>query len=213
MTGILGKKIGMTQVFVGSISTPVTVLEVGPCRVVGIKTIEKNGYSAIALSFGRKSANQTSKAMKTVFEKGSSPISAIVREFRIDDVTKFSLGQEISVDILSDLKFVDVVGVSKGKGFQGVVKRHGFAGGPASHGSSLFHRGPGSIGSVRGGSGRVFPGKRMAGHMGTDRVTVQNLAVVKVDRENNCLLVKGAVPGARNGYVMVKPALKKRSDA
>lgn len=206
MSGIIGKKVGMTRIFVDGENIPVTVIEAGPNRVVGVKTEEKNGYSAVALSFGKKSPKKTSKAMKTVFAKADSPVSAIVREFPNTKDNK--LGDEVLVSVLDGSDYVDIIGTSKGKGFQGVMKRHNFAGGDASHGSTKFHRRPGSIGNLTS-SGRVWPGRKMPGQMGNERVTVQNLKVIKIDPENNLLVVKGAVPGARNGYILIRPAIKR----
>ncbi|HCB64121.1 MAG TPA: 50S ribosomal protein L3 [Fusobacteria bacterium] len=210
MLGILGKKIGMSQIYIDGTATPVTVIEAGPCKIVDLKSEDKNGYSALALSFGKKSAKKTSKAMKKVFEKANADTAAIVREFHVEKSSDYEIGQDVCVDVLDNIEYIDVIGISKGKGFQGVMKRHGFSGGPASHGSTLFHRRPGSIGNFAS-SGRVFPGKKMPGRMGNERVTVQNLRVVRVDKDNNTLLVKGAVPGSRNGYVVIKPSLKRSS--
>lgn len=209
MIGILGRKVGMTQVFVEGKAIPVTVLEAGPCKVLYTRTKEKDGYSSVGLTFGKKSANKTPKSMKTVFaQAGVEHPAAIVREFTLDNPADYEQGQELTVDVLKDIKFVDVISTSKGKGFQGVMKRHNFAGGPASHGATLFHRRPGSIGNFAC-SGRVFPGKKMPGRMGNARNTVQNLKVIRVEADKNLLLIKGAIPGAVNSYIMVKPALKK----
>lgn len=203
--GVLGKKIGMSQIFIENRAIPVTVIEAGPCRIVDIKNQEKNGYNALSLSFGKKSKNKTSKAMKTIFSKVNREPAAIVREMKVESVDGYSLGQDILVDVLDKVKYVDVIGISKGKGFQGVMKRHNFGGGPASHGSTLFHRRPGSIGNFAS-SGRVFPGKKMPGQMGNKRVTVKNIEVIKSESENNLLLVKGSIPGHINGYVIIKPS-------
>lgn len=209
MSGIIGKKISMTRIFVDGENIPVTVIEAGPNKVVGVKTAEKNGYSAVALSFGKKSPKKVSKAMKVVFEKAGSEVSAVVREF--PNTNSLKLGDEVKASILEDVKFIDAIATSKGKGFQGVMKRHNFSGGPASHGSTLFHRRPGSIGNLTS-SGRVWPGKKMPGQMGNKRVTVQNIEVVRVDSDNNLLVVKGSVPGPNGGYVMIRPSIKKRGE-
>jgi large subunit ribosomal protein L3 len=208
MKGIIAKKVGMTSIFLEGQSVPVTVLEAGPCKVVDIKDNKRNGYNAISLGFGIKSLKKTSKAMRTIFEKSGSGNPAIVREFR-DMNFDGKVGDEIKASIFQNNEYVDIVGTSKGKGFQGVMKRHNFAGGPASHGATKFHRRPGSIGCLVAW-GRVFPGKKMPGHLGNERVTIQNLKIVKIDEENNLIAVKGAVPGASNGYLLISSSIKKR---
>lgn len=206
--GILGKKVGMTQVFEGEKLIPVTVISAGPNVVLQKKTADKEGYTAIQVGFDEKSEKNTPNPMLGIFKKAGVKPVRYIKEFLLDSVDGYELGQELKVDLLSDVKFVDITGTSKGKGFQGVIKRYNFNGGPASHGASLFHRAPGSIGN-RKTPGEVFKGKKMPGRMGNDRVTVQNLKVVKVDTENNLILVKGAVPGGKNGYLIIKPAIKK----
>lgn len=209
MSGILAKKIGMTRVYdeKGN-SIPVTVVEAGPCKIVEVKNVEKHGYSSIALAFGKKNPKKLTKAMRTIYEKAGMVAAYMIREFKVENSSDYKVGQDIAVDSFSDIGYVDVSGTSKGKGFQGVIKRHNFAGGPKSHGATKFHRRPGSIGNFAS-SGRVFPGKKMPGQMGNKSVTVQNIKVFRVDQENNILLLKGAIPGHNNGYLIVKPALKR----
>lgn len=208
MIGILGKKVGMTQVFYGDKVVPVTVISAGPNVVLQKKTAEKEGYTSIQVGFDEKPEKNTPGPMKGIFKKAGVKPVRFIKEFLVDSVDAYELGQELKLDVLGEAQFVDVTGTSKGKGFQGVIKRYNFNGGPASHGASLFHRAPGSIGN-RKTPGEVFKGRKMPGRMGTDRVTVQNLKVVKVDVENNVILVKGAVPGGKNGYLIIKPAVKK----
>lgn len=205
MNGILGKKVGMTQIFddTGEV-TPVTIIEAGPCYVTQIKTKEKDGYQAIQLGFGE--AKRLNKPERAHLPKGV-PDLRYLREIRIDDVSVYELGQQIDAGTFSVGELVDVTGTSKGKGFAGVMKRHGFHGGPATHGQSDRARAPGSIGSTST-PGRVFKGTRMAGHMGSQRSTVQNLKVVLVDAERNLLAVNGAVPGGKGGLVIIKSAIK-----
>jgi large subunit ribosomal protein L3 len=203
--GLIGKKVGMSQVFDETgLAHPVTVLEVGPCVVTQIKTPEQDGYSAIQLGFGLdKRLNRPERGHR----KASAFMSRSLREVDADDVSEFTVGQVIKADAFSTGELVDVIGTSKGRGFQGGVKRHGFRGGPKTHGQSDRHRAPGSIGSSAT-PGRVFKGMRMAGRMGNDRVTVQNLKVLRVDPERNVLLVQGSVPGANEGLVIVRRAIK-----
>ena len=206
MPGLIGKKIGMTSVFgVDGKNIPCTVIEAGPCVVTQIRTVEKDGYAAVQLAYDEISEKHTSKALKGHFEKaGTTPKRKLV-EFKADFAQELKLGDTLSVaDIFGDVKFVDVVGTSKGKGFQGVVKRHGFAGvGGQTHGQHNRLRHPGSLGACSWPS-RVFKGMRMAGHMGNERVTVINLEVIKVMPENNLIVVKGSVPGAKGSYVIVE---------
>jgi large subunit ribosomal protein L3 len=201
--GMIGKKIGMTQLFRDNGETVVTVIEAGPCFVTQIKTEEKDGYNAVQLGFGEaKRLNSPQKGHL----KGVG-LFKYLREFRVEDVSSFKLGQKVDVDIFKPGDLVDVIGTSKGKGFAGVVKRHHFAGGPKTHGQSDRHRAPGSVGATTF-PGRVLKGTRMAGHMGDDRVTVRNLEIVDVDSARNVLLVKGAVPGGRNGLLLIRKAVK-----
>ncbi len=205
--GLIGKKLGMSQIFDDAgLAHPVTVLEVGPCVVTQIKTDERDGYSAVQLGFGLdKRLNRPERGHRA--ESGF--MSRTLREVKADDVSEFSVGQVITADAFAAGELVDVIGTSKGRGFQGGVKRHGFSGGPRTHGQSDRLRAPGSIGSSAT-PGRVFKGMRMAGRMGNDRVTVQNLKVLRVDTERNLLLIEGSVPGANEGVVIVQRAVKAR---
>ena len=206
MPGLIGKKIGMTSVFgADGKNIPCTVIEAGPCVVTQIRTVEKDGYAAVQLAYDEISEKHASKALKGHFEKaGTTPKRKLV-EFKADFAQELKLGDALTVaDIFTDVKFIDVVGTSKGKGFQGVVKRHGFAGvGGATHGQHNRLRHPGSLGASSWPS-RVFKGMRMAGHTGNERVTVFNLEVIKVMPENNLIVVKGSVPGAKGSYVIVE---------
>ena len=205
---LIGKKVGQTTVLEeNGKATHVTVLEVGPCVVIQKKTQEKEGYNALQLGFSEKKEKHTTKSLQGHFKKSGATPKRVLKEFHVDDVSLFQVGQAFTVEALKDTTWVDVIGVSKGKGFQGVVRRHGFRGGRNSHGS-MFHRAPGGIGASSDPS-RVYPGTRMPGHMGTTQSTVLNLRVVKVDAENNLLFVKGAVPGADGGIVTVRPSVKK----
>lgn len=208
MKGIIGRKVGMTRVFdeTGEV-IPVTVIEAGPCYVTQIKTLERDGYTAVQLGFG-----ETKKWRLTRAQLGhlkDLPPLRHLREVRTGDIEGLQVGQKVDVGIFSAGDRVDVTGVSKGKGFAGVMKRHGFAGGPATHGQSDRARAPGSIGATTT-PGRVFKGTRMAGRMGNERVTVQNLLVVQVDPERNLLLVQGAVPGAARGLLLIRQAVKSK---
>ena len=206
MPGLIGKKIGMTSVFgADGRNIPCTVIEAGPCVVTQIRTVEKDGYAAVQLAYDEISEKHASKALKGHFEKaGTTPKRKLV-EFKADFAQDLKLGDTLTVaDIFSDVAFVDVVGTSKGKGFQGVVKRHGFAGvGGQTHGQHNRLRHPGSLGASSWPS-RVFKGMRMAGQMGNERVKVFNLEVIKVMPENNLIVVKGSVPGAKGSYVIVE---------
>ena len=207
MKGILGRKIGMTQVFTKSGKLiPVTVVSVEPNVVTQIKTIENDGYEAIQLGFDTKREKLATKASAGHTSKANTTPKRFFREIRGVDVNDYTLGQEIKVDLFEEGEIVDVTGTTKGKGFQGVIKRHGQSRGPMGHGSH-YHRRPGSMGTMR--PMRVFKGKKLPGHMGTLTVTVQNLEIVAVDVENNVLLVKGNVPGAKNSLVIIKTAVKK----
>lgn len=202
--GLIGKKLGMTQVFDESRLTPVTVIEAGPCRVVGVRTKDKNRYDAVQLSFGEVKERRLSKAELGHLKKNQAPASRILREFKKDGDA--AVGQLVTVEMFKKGDWVDVIGVSKGKGFQGVVKRHHYAGGPESHGS-MFHRAPGSIGASSFPS-RVWKGKTLPGHMGAERVTVQRLKVIESRSGENLLFIRGAVPGAANGIVVVRKSKK-----
>ncbi|MBO5310868.1 MAG: 50S ribosomal protein L3 [Bacteroidales bacterium] len=206
MPGLIGKKIGMTSVFgADGKNIPCTVIEAGPCVVTQIRTVEKDGYAAVQLAYDEISEKHASKALKGHFEKaGTTPKRKLV-EFKADFAQELNLGDTLTVaDVFGDVQFVDVVGTSKGKGFQGVVKRHGFAGvGGQTHGQHNRLRHPGSLGACSWPS-RVFKGTRMAGHMGNARVKVFNLEVLKVMPENNLIVVKGSVPGAKGSYVIME---------
>ena len=207
MPGLIGKKVGMISVFgADGKNIPCTVVEAGPCVVTQVRTVETDGYSAVQLAYDEKKEKRTSKALKGHFEKaGTTPKKKLV-EFEADFAGELKLGDTITVaDVFTeDVKFVDVVGTSKGKGFQGVVKRHGFAGvGGETHGQHNRLRHPGSMGASSWPS-RVFPGMRMAGHMGAERVKVFNLEVLKVIPENNLLVIKGSVPGAKGSYLILE---------
>ncbi len=207
MPGLIGKKVGMISVFgADGKNVPCTVVEAGPCVVTQVRTVETDGYSAIQLAYDEKKEKQTSKALKGHFEKAGTTPKKKVIEFEADFAGDLKLGDVLTVaDVFTeDVKFVDVVGTSKGKGFQGVVKRHGFAGvGGQTHGQHNRLRHPGSMGASSWPS-RVFPGMRMAGHMGNERVKVFNLEVLKVIPENNLIVVKGSVPGAKGSYLIVE---------
>lgn len=208
--GILGKKIGMTQIFTDKgKAIPVTVIEAGPCLVVQTRTPGKDGYSAIQIGFGDKRERLFTKPLKGQFTKAGVRPLRYLRELRVEDAEAFKVGQEIKADIFALGEKVDVVGTSKGKGFAGAIKRHGFHRGPMAHGSK-YHRRPGSLGAK--GPARVFKGRKLPGHLGADRVTVQNLEVVIVDADRNLLAVKGAIPGPKGGLVMVKPSTKSREN-
>ena len=206
MPGLIGKKIGMTSVFgADGKNIPCTVIEAGPCVVTQIRTVEKDGYAAVQLAYDEISEKHASKALKGHFEKaGTTPKRKLV-EFKADFAQELKLGDTLTVaDVFGDVQFVDVVGTSKGKGFQGVVKRHGFAGvGGQTHGQHNRLRHPGSLGASSWPS-RVFKGMRMAGQMGNERVKVFNLEVIKVMPENNLIVVKGSVPGAKGSYVIME---------
>jgi large subunit ribosomal protein L3 len=202
--GLLGKKLGMTQVFDETRLTPVTVIEAGPCRIVTIKTKERDGYEAVQLSYGEVKERKLSKAELGHLKKQQAPASRVLREF--EKVGDGTVGDSVTVGMFKKGDWVDVVGVSKGKGFQGVVRRHNYAGGPESHGS-MFHRHPGSMGASSYPS-RVWKGKTLPGHMGAERVTVQRLKVVDSRPEENLLFVRGAIPGATNGLIVVRKSKK-----
>ena len=204
---ILGRKLGMTQIFDenGKI-VPVTVIEAGPCVVTQIKTEEKDGYDAIQVGFDDIREKLVNKPRQGQFKKAGASLKRILREFRLEDISTFELGQEILADVFDAGERVDVSGVSKGKGFQGVIKRWNAARGPMSHGSK-FHRAPGSMGASSDPS-RTFKNKHMPGHMGNVNTTILNLKVAKVMPEKNLILIKGGVPGPNRGYVVIKSAVK-----
>jgi len=209
MKGIIGRKVGMTQIFEedGTV-TPVTLVEAGPCFVTQLKTKERDGYNAVQLGFEETTEKHLTKPQLGHLKKTSAPNLRHLREFRVDDASEYEEGQRIDTTVFEVGDRVDVSAISKGKGFAGTVKRHHFRGGPKTHGQSDRWRSPGSVGA---GStpGRVFKGTRMSGRMGNERVTVQNVKVALVDAEKNLLAVKGAVPGGKNGLVIVRAAVKK----
>lgn len=206
--GLLGRKVGMTQVFTedGRV-VPVTVVEAGPCYVTQIRTVEKDGYQAVQIGFG--AAKKLTSPERGHLKKASLPDLRFLRELRVSDLSEVEIGQKLDASVFRAGQMVDVVGTSKGKGFAGVVKRHHFRGGPRTHGQSDRERAPGSSGSTTT-PGRVLKGTRRAGQMGNERVTVQNLQVVEADPERNLLLLKGAVPGAPNGLLLIQRAKKGR---
>lgn len=206
---ILGKKIGMTQIFEDEKLIPVTVIEAGSNFVVQIKTEEKEGYNSITLAFDDKKEKNTIKPEMGLFKKAGITPKKFLKEFKVEDTTAFGLGQEIKVDVLEGIEFIDVTGTSKGKGTAGVMKRHNFGGNRASHGVSRNHRLGGSNAGGAASNSNVPKGKKMAGRLGNEQVTVQNLKVIRFDAENNLLLVKGAIPGPKNGYVVIKKSVKK----
>ena len=208
MIGLVGRKVGMTRVFTEEgVSIPVTVVEVEANRVAQVKTLEADGYAAIQVTAGAKKASRVSKPEAGHFAKAGVEAGRGLWEFRLENGEEFEVGAELTVELFNENTKVDVTGTSKGKGFQGAVKRWNFRTQDMTHGNSLSHRAPGSIGQCQT-PGRVFKGKKMAGHMGAERVTTQNLEIVRVDAERNLLLIKGAVPGATGGDVIVKPAVK-----
>ena len=206
---ILGKKIGMTQIFEDEKLIPVTVIEAGSNFVVQIKTNEKEGYNAITLAFDEKKEKNTNKPEAGLFKKAGITPKKFLKEFKVADTASYELGQEFKVDVLEGIEFVDITGTSKGKGTAGVMKRHNFGGNRASHGVSRNHRLGGSNAGGAASNSNVPKGKEMAGRLGNEQVTVQNLRVIKFDVENNLLLVKGAIPGPKNGYLVIKKSVKK----
>ena len=211
MIGLLGRKVGMTRVFTeDGESVPVSVVQVAPNRVSQVKTVETDGYSGIQLTAGSKKASRVNKPMAGHYMKAKVEAGDMISEFRVDAAGDYKCGQEISIaDIFVDGQYVDVSATSKGKGFAGTVKRHNFKTQDATHGNSLSHRAPGSIGQNQT-PGRVFKGKKMAGQMGNKRCTVQNLQIVSIKADKNLILIKGAIPGAPGARVEVKPAIKKQ---
>ena len=207
--GLIGKKIGMTREFFDTgLSVPVTVLLVEKGRILEIITKEKRGYNAIQVGFGKIKASKLTKQLKGVFAKKSTEPKRILREFRVDNVSEYKEGNEIGLEVFKDQKFVDVTGKTIGKGFAGVMKRHNFAGLRASHGVSVSHRAHGSTGQNQD-PGKVFKGKKMAGHMGDKFRTIQNLEIIKSDLENNLIYVKGSIPGSKNSMVLIQKNKKK----
>ena len=210
MIGLIGRKIGMTRIYAeGGSAIAVTIVEAKPSVISKLKTLEKDGYSAVQLGQGvKKKAN---KALKTSYEKDKLKTPAVIKEFKMDSTEEYKVGDNIDLGIFDGKNFLDVTAVSKGKGFQGVIKRHGFGGGPGSHGSH-FHRAPGSVGMCAYPA-RIFKGKKMPGQMGSEVTTVQNLKVVKIDKENNLILLKGSVPGKNKGIVYLRESIKKINQA
>ena len=205
--GLVGKKLGMTQLFDANGNVvPVTVIEAGPCVVAQKKTAENDGYEAVQIGFSDLKASKVNKPMKGHFAKGDVAPKKVLREFRLEDVSALNVGDIIKADIFAEGETVDVRGTSKGKGYAGVVKRWNFSRLKESHGTGPVHRHGGSLGVID--PARVFKGKKMAGHLGNERVTVQNLSVVKVDAEKNIIAVKGAVPGPKGGIVVLKNSVK-----
>ena len=208
MSGILGKKLGMTQIFNDEGERiPVTVIEAGPCPVIQIKTEQIDGYNAVQLGYGAIREKRVNKAQREVFRRAEAKPQRVLKEFRVDDPGVFELGKSVEVGMFEEGDLVKVTGRSKGKGFAGVIKRHGFRDGPKTHGQSNRLRSPGSIGASSSPS-RVWKGQRMAGRMGNELKTVKNLKVFQVDAERNLLIIKGAVPGPRNGVVWITRCTK-----
>jgi len=205
--GLIGKKLGMTQIFWNDGSViPVTAIEAGPCVVIQKKTGEVDGYDALQLGFDRVKEKGVSKPLRGHFKEADKGYFRVLKEFRLGFANDYEVGSELRADIFKVGDYIDVVGTTRGRGFAGVVKRYGFRGGPGSHGS-MFHRAPGSIGASAWPS-RVFKGKRMPGHMGDRRQTVQNLMVVGIRPKQNLILVKGSVPSSKNGIVLIKDSIK-----
>jgi large subunit ribosomal protein L3 len=211
--GLVGRKVGMTRIFTAEgDSIPVTVLDVSDNRVTQIKTVETDGYTAVQVAFGKRRASRVTKPLAGHLAKAGVEAGEVLKEFKVDaaKAAELAAGGAIGVDIFEVGQKIDVQGVSIGKGYAGTIKRYNFSSGRASHGNSRSHNVPGSIGMAQD-PGRVFPGKRMTGHMGDDTVTVQNLEIARIDAERKLLLVKGAVPGAKGGKVFVTPAVKARA--
>ena len=206
--GILGKKLGMTQIFdEDNRVVPVTVVEAGPCVVTQVRTKDIDGYEAVQIAYGDIDPRKVNQPQAGHFKKAGVTPRRHVTEIRVEDASAYEVGQDVTAELFNEVLFVDVTGTSKGKGFAGAMKRHGFAGQGASHGNQAAHRRVGGIGAC-GTPARVFKGKRMAGRMGNDRVTTQNLKIQKIDADSNLLLIKGAVPGVRGGLLVVKTAVK-----
>ena len=206
---LVGKKIGMTQVFdeTGKV-IPVTVIEAGPCIIAQVKTVETDGYNAIQLGYGEVKESKLTNPEKGHFTKAGLTLKKHLREFRIDDINELKVGDELKADVFSVGDKVDIQGISKGKGFQGVIKRHGQSRGPMGHGS-MYHRRPGSMGPTST-PGRVFKGKKLPGHMGSQTISIQNLEVIRVDLDKNVILVKGSVPGAKGAILKLKSSVKSK---
>ena len=204
---ILGKKLGMTQLFdENGVLIPVTVIEAGPCRVTQKKTDENDGYTAVQLGFGEKKEKHTTKPMQGHFKKAGTAYMKYLKEFKLDGAADMNVGDEVKADVFAEGEIIDVTGITKGKGYAGTIKRWGTHRGPMTHGSG-YHRGPGSMGACSTPS-RVMKGKHLAGHLGVEKVTIQNLTVIKVDAEKNIIAVKGAVPGPKGGMVIIKDSVK-----
>ena len=206
--GIIGKKLGMTQLFDqnGNV-VPVTVVEAGPCLVTFKKTLENDGYEAVQLGYGEIKADKVNKPMKGHFAKNDVAPKRVLKEFRLDDISAMNIGDVVKADVFAEGEVVDVTGTSKGKGYAGVIKRHGFSRLKMSHGTGPVARHGGSLGACSTPS-RVYKGRKMAGHMGAVKSPIQNLAVVKVDAENNIIAIKGAIPGPKGGYVFIADSVK-----
>ena len=207
--GLIGRKVGMTQIFDESGKViPVTVIEAGPCVVAQVKTMDNDGYEAIQLGFGDVKEKKLTKPAKGHFTKVNVTPKKHLREFRLDSVAEYTVGQELKSDVIAAGDKLDIQGTSKGKGFQGVIKRHGQHRGPMGHGS-MYHRRPGSMGPTST-PGRVFKGKKLPGHMGAQTITIQNLEVIKVDLDKNVILVKGSVPGIKGAILKLKSSVKSK---
>ena len=205
--GLIGKKVGMTQIFdEKGMIIPVTVIEAGPCVVAQVKTVETDGYNAIQLGFGEVKSSKVNKPKAGHFAKANVEAKKHLREFRCEEPAEVKVGDEVKADVFAQGEKVDIQGISKGKGFQGVIKRHGQHRGPMGHGS-MYHRRPGSMGSTST-PGRVFKGKKLPGHMGVQKITIQNLEIIKVDMDKNVLLVKGSVPGPKGAILKIKSSVK-----
>jgi len=205
--GLIARKAGMTQIFTEEgAAVPVTVLDIENCRVIARRTVENDGYDAVQVGFGA-AKRDTSRAMQGHYAKQGQEVMSALREFRVDAGDEFELGQQLTAEMFEAGQKIDVAGTSKGRGFAGVMKRYNFAGGRASHGAEKTHRQMGSTGQCQW-PGRVFKGKKMPGHYGNERITTQNIEIVRVDAEINRILVRGAVPGPRNGLVEIRPAVK-----
>ena len=204
---ILGKKLGMTQLFdENGVLIPVTVIEAGPCRVTQKKTDENDGYTAVQLGFDEKKEKHTTKPMQGHFKKAGTAYMKYLKEFKLEGAADMNVGDEVKADVFAEGEIIDVTGITKGKGHAGTIKRWGTHRGPMTHGSG-YHRGPGSMGACSTPS-RVMKGKHLAGHLGVEKVTIQNLTVIKVDAEKNIIAVKGAVPGPKGGMVIIKDSVK-----